>query len=179
MIKGRCGLALSGTASSEGGRWAAAESEGSGRGVWARTVPCCPSRDESGQLQERPVVFLIGFAPVDVLIGAAAVYMRNEHCSSIGVATLVEVAGVKDRKEITSGRSRRLTCHLVFRRSHAGHQGILCLLGFAKPLYPVELSPMLVTGMLVFLFESKDRSGPIESPALYVRYRAPRDTFLQ
>ena len=47
-----------------------------------------------------------------------------------------------------------------------------------KPLYPVERS-LLVTGMLVFPFESKGRSGPIESPALYVRYRALRDTFLQ
>ncbi len=47
-----------------------------------------------------------------------------------------------------------------------------------KPLYPVERT-LLVTGMLVFLFESKGRSEPIESPALYVRYRAPRKTFLQ
>lgn len=101
----------------------------------------------------------------------AAVYMRNDHCSSWAFAVEVEGRIVKNHfGQIPKPRDLPLfdgPTHVIKEFFFTG-----------KPLYPVERT-LLVTGMLVFLFESKDRSGPIESSALYVRYRAPRDTFLQ
>ncbi len=97
--------------------------------------------------------------------------MRNDHCSSWAFAVEVEGRIVKNHfGQIPKPRDLPLfdgPTHVIKEFFFTG-----------KPLYPVERT-LLVTGMLVFLFESKDRSGPIESPALYVRYRAPRDTFLQ
>lgn len=47
-----------------------------------------------------------------------------------------------------------------------------------KPVYPVERT-LLTTGVLALLFESRERKGPVETPQLAVRYRAPRDTYFQ
>jgi hypothetical protein len=47
-----------------------------------------------------------------------------------------------------------------------------------KPVYPVERT-LLTTGMLAFLFESREKKARVETPQLDVRYRAPEHTFFQ
>jgi hypothetical protein len=47
-----------------------------------------------------------------------------------------------------------------------------------RPLYPVERT-LLVSGVLDFLFESRERKSRVEMPELGVRYRAPEKTYFQ
>ncbi len=47
-----------------------------------------------------------------------------------------------------------------------------------KPVYPVERT-LLTTGVLAFLFDSRERKARVETPELAVKYRAPADTFFQ
>ena len=47
-----------------------------------------------------------------------------------------------------------------------------------KPVYPVERT-LLTTGMLAFLFESREKKARVDTPQLDVRYRAPEHTFFQ
>ena len=47
-----------------------------------------------------------------------------------------------------------------------------------KPVYPVERT-LLTTGMLAFLFESREHKSRIDTPQLDVRYRAPEHTYFQ
>ena len=47
-----------------------------------------------------------------------------------------------------------------------------------KPVYPVERT-LLTTGMLAFLFESREKKARIDTPQLDVRYRAPENTYFQ
>jgi hypothetical protein len=47
-----------------------------------------------------------------------------------------------------------------------------------KPVYPVERT-LLTTGMLAFLFESREKKARVDTPQLDVRYRAPEHTYFQ
>jgi len=47
-----------------------------------------------------------------------------------------------------------------------------------KPLYPVERT-LLTTGVLAFLFDSRERKAQVETPELAFKYQAPADTFFQ
>lgn len=47
-----------------------------------------------------------------------------------------------------------------------------------KPLYPVERT-LLTTGVLAFLFDSRERGARVATPELSVKYSAPEDTFFQ
>ena len=47
-----------------------------------------------------------------------------------------------------------------------------------KPVYPVERT-LLTTGVLAFLFESRERKSRVDTPELGVTYSAPTDTYFQ
>ena len=47
-----------------------------------------------------------------------------------------------------------------------------------RPVYPVERT-LLTTGVLAFLFESRERMGKVDTPELGVSYSAPSDTYFQ
>ncbi|MDE0105138.1 MAG: hypothetical protein OXN89_22400 [Bryobacterales bacterium] len=47
-----------------------------------------------------------------------------------------------------------------------------------RPIYPVERT-LLTTGVLAFLFESRERKGKVDTPELGVTYSAPADTYFQ
>jgi hypothetical protein len=47
-----------------------------------------------------------------------------------------------------------------------------------KPVYPVERT-LLTTGVLAFLFESREKKARVDTPQLDVQYRAPEHTYFQ
>lgn len=47
-----------------------------------------------------------------------------------------------------------------------------------KPVYPVERT-LLTTGLLAFLFESREKKARVDTPQLDVRYHAPEHTYFQ
>ncbi len=125
---------------------------------------------EPGRMEDNckePVLFLVNCR--DGL--KAAVYMLNGHCASWTFATDL------------AGRSVKTHFGQIPRTRDLPHfDGLTHVIEeffvTRKPLYPVERT-LLVTGVLAFLFDSKDRGGSVETPALDVRYQAPLNTFFQ
>ncbi len=84
-----------------------------------------------------------------------------------------------------AGESRPLATHFGPFRSgrHLPHfDGLVrCIEEFfvtRRPVYPVERT-LLVSGVLDFLFESREQRHRIETPELTVRYRSPRRCWFQ
>ena len=47
-----------------------------------------------------------------------------------------------------------------------------------RPVYPVERT-LLTTGVLAFLFDSRERKARVDTPELALTYSAPADTYFQ
>jgi len=101
----------------------------------------------------------------------AAAYMLNGHCRSWDFAAPVG--------------SKTLSTHfgqIPQTRDLPHFDGLTHvieeLFETGTPVYPVERT-LLTTGALAFLFESKERKRPVQTPKLGIRYQGPRDTFFQ
>ncbi|MCP5113974.1 MAG: hypothetical protein GY953_24335 [bacterium] len=116
---------------------------------------------------KQPVLFVVKYR--DGL--EAAVYMLNGHSSSWTFATEIEGRTVSTHfGQIPQTRDLPHFDGLT----HAIEE----LFVTGQPLYRVERT-LLTTGILAFLFDSKERKGAVETPELAVRYQAPEDTFFQ
>jgi hypothetical protein len=125
---------------------------------------------EKGRMEDNckePTLFLLKYR--DGL--EAAAYMLNGHCRSRTFAGQMESQTVSTHfGQIPQTRDLPhfdgLT-HVIEELFETG-----------SPVYPVERT-LLTTGALAFLFDSKERKRPVETPELGVRYQAPRETFFQ
>lgn len=118
---------------------------------------------------QEPVLFLIEYR--DGL--QAAVYMLNGHSRAWTFAAEME------------GRREPVSTHfgLVEPGRDLPHfDGLVrCIEEFfvtGKPVYPVERT-LYASGMLAFLFDSKEFKRRIETPELSIAYRAPQNTYFQ
>lgn len=116
---------------------------------------------------KEPVLFVLRYH--DGL--EAAVYMLNGHCESWTFAT--EIKGRTASTHFGQVPETRDLPHF-----DGLTYAIEEMFVTGKPLYPVERT-LLTTGMLAFLFVSKERKGPVQTPELAIRYQAPRETFFQ
>ncbi len=146
---------------SEAGRWSIPLLEG----ALSRSPTVRPGRMEDNCKQ--PVLFLLKYR--DGL--EAAVYMLNGHCRSWTFAAETEGRTVSTHfGQIPESRDLPHFDGLTY--------AIEELFVTGKPLYPVERT-LLTTGMLAFLFVSKQRQKRVQTPELAIRYRAPKETFFQ
>jgi hypothetical protein len=118
---------------------------------------------------KNPVLFLVNYR--DGL--QSAVYMLNGHSSGFLFSAKL------------AGRPEPVATHMGFTskgRPLPHFDGLVkCiedLFVTGKPVYPVERT-LLTTGVLAFVFESKEQKKRVETPALGIRYRAPKDVFFQ
>jgi hypothetical protein len=146
---------------SDAGRWSAsllAE-------ALSRSPRVRPGRMENNA--KEPVLFVVKYR--DGLDAAA--YLLNGHSSSWAFAAEMEGRTVSTYfGQIPQTRDLPHFDGLT----HA----IEDLFVTGRPLYPVERT-LLTTGVLAFLFDSKERQEPVETPELAIRYQAPKETFFQ
>lgn len=131
----------------------------------SRSPRVAPGRMEDNC--KEPVLFLLKYR--DGL--EAAAYMLNGHCR--GWTFAAELAGGLVSTHFGQIPETRDLPHFDG-LAHAIEE----LFVAGKPLYPVERT-LLTTGVLAFLFDSKERRGPVDTPELAIEYQAPRDTFFQ
>ena len=116
---------------------------------------------------KEPVLFLLVYR--DGL--KAAAYILNGHCSSRTFAGQMESKIVSTHfGQIPETRDLPHFDGLT----HVIEEFFVT----GTPVYPVERT-LLTTGALAFLFDSKERRRPVQTPELGIRYQTPRDTFFQ
>jgi len=118
---------------------------------------------------KNPVLFLVNYH--DGL--QSAVYMLNGHSSGFLFSAKL------------AGRPEPVATHMGFTsggRALPHFDGLVkCiedLFVTGKPVYPVERT-LLTTGVLAFAFDSREQKKRVDTPELSIRYRAPKDVFLQ
>ena len=129
-------------------------------------------KTKAGRMEDNvknPVLFLVNYR--DGL--QSAVYMLNGHSQGFLFSARLR------------GRPEPVATHMGFTsegRALPHFDGLVkCiedLFVTGKPGYPVERT-LLTTGVLAFAFDSREQKKRVDTPELSIRYRSPRDVFLQ